>query len=342
MRTRDRESQKGLLPRMEARPLKNGGFAYRYHPVGAKPIALGRDLRAALRKVLDLTGQSSDRGTFAAYWRQYQTTPNWRRLAESTQAQYTDNWGELAKRFGKTPVATLRPKDVARYLRVERAEAPIVANREVALLSNLCNLAVEMGDIDRNPCKEVRRNPETPRTTLVEAETLRPFVAWALKQGESAVVVVSMAEFAALGGSRRAEFRTIHWPQVDEDLVRLKRAKQRGGREKREVLRRSEALDVVLARMKALPSYNPMGPVFAAPKTGNAYTDSGFKTMWGRLLQAAMAEGVIKERFTFHDLRAHYATYHKERFGTLPEMHESPATTQRVYNRAKTVGRDAL
>lgn len=57
----------------------------------------------------------------------------------------------------------IRPADIARYLRVERAEAPVRANREIALLSNLMTVAVERGDIDVNPCKQVKRNLERPR-----------------------------------------------------------------------------------------------------------------------------------------------------------------------------------
>jgi hypothetical protein len=51
-RPRDRKSSMGLLLRMEAIPRKSG-VTYRYHPVGGKPINLGHDKEAAIRKVLD-------------------------------------------------------------------------------------------------------------------------------------------------------------------------------------------------------------------------------------------------------------------------------------------------
>lgn len=219
--------------------------------------------------------------------------------------------------------------------------ASTLANREVALLSNLFNLAVEMGSIDRNPCKDVRRNKERPRTRLVEAAELAAFVEWAMKQGPSAQVLVAMAQFAALAGSRRIEFRTLHWPQVDDELVRMTRAKQRGA-EKRELVFIGAALREVLDRMRLLPGYNPMGAVFRAPKTGNPYSESGFKTMWGRLMDAALAAKVVEHRFTFHDLRAHYTTYYKKRFDTLPELHADPATTARVYERSREAKRQSL
>ncbi len=342
MRQRDRQSQMGLLPRMEARPRKNGGFTYRYHPMGGKPLNLGQDKGEAIRKVLDLNNKAGDEGQFSRLWRLYQERPEFKRLAESTKDQYRDNWKELEKVFARGIVAATKPKDIARYLRVHRASAPVVANREVALLSNLFNLAVELGDIDRNPCKEVRRNPEESRDRLVEMDEFEAFVAWALQQGPSNVVLVSMAQFAALTGNRRAEFLKLHWPQVDEQIVRLQRAKQRGRKSKRELIGVSDALQEVLDRMKAVEGYSPMGAVFRAPRTGNAYSEAGFKAMWQRLMKKALDARVIAERFTFHDLRGHYTTYFKLKFGELPELHADPKTTAGVYERSREVRRRSL
>ena len=133
-------------------------------------------------------------------------------MAQQCKSEPTPSLADL-KKFGIEPadggVITLT-RSVSLYLRVYRADAPVVTNREVALLSNLFNLAVERGDIDRNPCKEVRRNKELSRTRLDEHRELEPFVAWALQQDPSAVALVSMAQFAALAGSRRIEFRNLH------------------------------------------------------------------------------------------------------------------------------------
>lgn len=332
----------GLLPRMEARPRKDGSFTYRYHPFNGKPINLGQDKGQAIRKVLDLNNRAGDEGQFSRLWRLYQERPEFKRLAESTKAQYRDNWKELEKVFAQGVVAATKPKDIAYYLREHRASAPVVANREVALLSNLFNLAVELGDIDRNPCKEVRRNPEEARDRLVEHHEFDPFVAWALQQGPSDVVLVSMAQFAALSGNRRAEFLKLEWPKVEEEIVRLQRAKQRGRKSKREIVNVSAAMRVVLDRMMAMPGYTPEGAVFRAPRTNNAYSEAGFKSMWQRLMKKALDAKVIAERFTFHDLRGHYTTYFKLRHGELPELHASPSTTAKVYERSKTVRRDAL
>jgi integrase len=151
-----------------------------------------------------------------------------------------------------------------------------------------------------------------------------------------------MAQFAALAGNRRAEFLRLHWPQVDADLVRLQRVKQRGARVKRELVSISDRLREVLERMKARPGHNPMGPVFAAPRTGNPYSEAGFKAMWARLMAKALSDGVVAERFTFHDLRGHYTTYYKLEHGALPELHANPATTANVCERSREVRRPSL
>lgn len=340
---RDRASATGLLPRMEARPRKDGLTTYRYHPVGSKPIKLGTDKNAAIRQVLDLTGRVSDRGTVAELWRIYQQSPEWAALSDATRADYTQSSGPLLKVFGKAVAGAIKPASIRRYLRVERATAPVRANREAALLSNLMNVAVERGDIDANPCKQVRRNKESPRTKAPESPALRTFLAWAVKRGRQGVVLAGMAEFAALSGNRRVEFLDLSWTQIGPQEVRLIRAKQRGGKVTVEVLKRSVALDDLLERMRLAAADDRTGAVFPS-RSGNAYTESGFKTVWNRLVNAAVAAKIIAadERFTFHDLRAYYVTEYKARSGALPDLHANPGTTARVYDRSKEVKRGAL
>ncbi|WP_232428861.1 hypothetical protein [Burkholderia ubonensis] len=50
--------------------------------------------------------------------------------------------------------------------------------------------------------------------------------------------------------------------------------------------------------------------------------------------QSARAEE-DRKRFALHDLRAYYVTRHKAERGALPDLHANPATTARVYDRAK-------
>ena len=85
----------------------------------------------AIRKVLDLSGESSDHGTITALWREYQESRTWKELAKRT--------------------------------------APVRANREIAVLSNLMELAIRRGMLDVNPCRQIRRNKENrdPETCVL-------------------------------------------------------------------------------------------------------------------------------------------------------------------------------
>ncbi|MFO1268578.1 MAG: tyrosine-type recombinase/integrase [Rubrivivax sp.] len=149
------------------------------------------------------------------------------------------------------------------------------------------------------------------------------------------------AEFCALAGSRQAEFLQLHWPQWSETEVRLRRAKQRKGVEKVERIESSAALLELRQRLLAVARDVKLGAVFPN-RQGNPYTASGFAAMWGKLMREAVAQKIVARRFTFHDLRSHYTTQHKQQMGALPELHASSTTTARVYERSKEARRRAL
>lgn len=346
-RPRTVKQAKGLLDRMEARPRKDGLVTYRYRPVGSKPINLGTDRLKAIQQVLDMLGQGDDIGTIQRLWEQYQDTPEWKALAQGTRDDYKTCSKPLLNIFGDVRAMDIKAPHIARYLRVERKDAPVRANREAALLSNLINLAIERGEAEANPCRQVRRNPEQPRTHAVATETIAAFVGWLMGQTPQRKIIALAAEYAALAGSRKAEFLDIVRPQVDTaaGVIRTKRAKQRGGKRDQiiEEVTITPRLADLLARIDAVHQQQERDCLYLFPnRHGNHYTASGFKAMWGKLMNQALAEKVIAERFTFHDLRAYYATTHKAERGNLPDLHANPAITARVYDRNKVVKRKAL
>ncbi|WP_082727905.1 tyrosine-type recombinase/integrase [Burkholderia mayonis] len=334
----------GLLPRMEAIQRKKG-ISYRYHPVGGKPIGLGMDKIAAIRKVLDIIGAAGDAGTIGKLWREFQQTDRWKRYAPDTRKDYEQCAGPLLLRFENARAADIEAPDIARYLRIERRDAPVRANREIALLSNLIGLAIEFGEAKMNPCREVRRNEEQPRTEAPDQEDFIAFSSWLAKQGGQRAVMGMAAEYAALAGNRKIEFLDLSWPQVDLEAghIRVKRAKQRGKR-RGEVIEQIEITDplrALLDRLAALRGDRECLYVFTN-RFGTHYTRGGFKAFWGKLMVEAIEKQVIARRFTFHDLRAYHATQHKAQRGTLPDLHSNPQTTARVYDRTKIVKRKAL
>jgi integrase len=345
MRSRDRESQKGLLPRMEARIGKKA-TTYRYHVIGGKPINLGQDRDAAIRKVLDLNGTAPDSGTLAWVWGKYKESRRYLRLAEATRADYTQCWGAIEPALGAMQIARITAPIVARYVRIERQDAPVRANREKALLSNLFAHGIDLGACESNPAKQVRPNEEEPRTEAPAPAVLQAFLEWVACQTPQRRIIGLAAEYASLAGNRKAEFLDLSWPQVDEaaGVVRVKRAKQRG-RNRGEVIEEitiTPALRACLEKLKAIRPARECLYVFPT-RDNNAYSARGFKTLWQRIVLAAIKANIIgaADRFTFHDLRAFYATQHKAETGRLPDMHKNAETTARVYDRTKIVRRSA-
>jgi integrase len=344
-RKRDRFSALGLLPLMEARPWKDGRtVTYRYHPIGSKPVNLGTDKDAAIQKVVAMAKIGAESGTVKALWLAYKGSPDWSALGERTRADYEDYSVPLLAVFGDMLAADITAPMVARYLRIER-DGKVRGNREVSLLGNLITLAIERGEAEHNPCRggQVRRNKERPRTKKPETTDLAALVKFAMTKGGQWPVVVMAAEYCALAGSRKAEFLRACWSQVDEREIRLMRAKQHGGAERVETVAISPALQSLLDRLRPLAKNDKTGYLFPN-RFGNAYTDEGFASMWGKLVREALAEKVIPAdgRFTFHDLRAYYTTEHKARTGNLPDLHASPTTTAKVYERSRVAKRSAL
>lgn len=340
MKPRDRETAKGLLPRMEARTWKDGKtVTYRYHPIGGKPLNLGTDRHKAIQKVLDLNRTGDDRGTLGELWRLYQESDDWKQLGERTRDDYLQCSKPLLKVFGTARAALVKPADVNRYLRVERKAAPVRANREAALLSNLFNLAVNRGDLDANPCKQVRRNKEQPRKEAPQEDDLRALVGWLTGSSPQRKMIAHMAEFAAYSGSRRVEFLRLTRHQIDRQrgVIRVQRGKQRGA-----VVWDEIAIGEQMADLLDRLALDESKEWVFRNRHGNPYTEQGFKAMWSKLLAQALEDKTISRRFTFHDLRAFYATTHKQERGALPDMHKNPATTARIYDRSKTVKRGGL
>lgn len=334
---------------MEARPRKDGLTTYRYHPIGAKPVNLGTDRIVAIRRVLDMIGVGDDRGTINKLWEQYKESPLWLDLKPRTREDYEAYSVNLLAKFGPEFASAISAPDVARYLRRERADAPVRANREIALLGNLIGLAIERGEALANPCRggQVKRNKERPLEILPDVTDIEALVVFAAERDAAvktkigrSVVVMMAAEFAALTGARQAEFLPLAWPAFDEAEVRIERAKQRLGVKKVDRIAVSPALEALRTRLLAFQT-SPMGAVFPN-RAGNVYTADGFATMWQKLMVAAIEAGKVKQRFNFHALRAYYATQHKVETGVLPDMHASPTTTAKIYERSKTGRRKSL
>lgn len=335
---------------MEAIPLKKGTL-YRYHPVGGKPISLGHDKTAAIRAVLDLLGHNPEAGTLRNLWQQYQQhSPRWRQYASGTRTDYEQAWAQINQRLGHMRLADIDTPVVAHYVHKERAASPKRANTEKALLSVLFSYAITIGEAVSNPAKNVPLHTPEPRRPLPQQQAVSAFLHWLYTSPHrQRHVIAAMAEFAALAGNRRAEIRTLEWSAIDISArtVTTTRAKQRAGKRGTvvEPITISARLANVIQRLQTIREERGTGCVWVFPnENNNTYSDAAFKSMWQRVMREAVEAGIITaaQRFTFHSLRSLYATEHKRQHGQLPDLHANPATTASIYDRSRTVPRNAL
>jgi len=331
----------GLLPRMDARKRAKGGYTYRYLTYERKYINLGHDRAEAIRKVLEMERRAPTTGTVREMVTTYLESATFAEKSQRTQDDYLGYSKHVLRVFGDVRVEDIEPQHIARYLRVERKAAPVQANREMAFFSSCYQEGIEQGLANKNPCREVRRNTEKPRSRLPTDADIESFLRIAKGRGAGSELIGIMARFAALAGRRRIEFLTLRKDQLTDEGVEFTFAKAKPDEPTRKgIITWSSALHRVIEDAKAIkrPGKKPApSSVYVfANRRGQAYTEQGFKAMWSKIMADWLAEDRSRERFTFHDLRAYYIT-HMVQDGRNPETHANPATTKRVYDRRRVV-----
>ena len=86
-----------------------------------------------------------------------------------------------------------------------------------------------------------------------------------------------------------------------------------------------------------------MGAVFRGPKTGNPYSEAGFKAMWNRLMGKALAAKIVCGR-ALHLPRPARALHHALQAEVrYPARHaRRPGHHRQVYDRSRDVRRQSL
>ncbi|NDD14541.1 MAG: integrase, partial [Betaproteobacteria bacterium] len=169
---RPKSTNRDLPPRMirVRKQLASGktwqSFYYNGYVNGKRvKIPLGNDLNKAKRKWAELECREAppETGLMSPIFSRYEreVIP---KKAPKTQLGNLSELAMLRKVFDAAPIDAITPQHVAQYRDKRGAAAPVRANRELALLSHVFNLAREWGyTAKENPCRGVRKNRETPR-----------------------------------------------------------------------------------------------------------------------------------------------------------------------------------
>lgn len=216
-----------LPPRMIARKRKRaGGKTYTLYMYNGrdekgnrKEISLGTDLNEAKRKwaELDCSPVPVDAKLMGPLFDRYirDILP---KKAPSTQRENMLCFTQLRPVFDQAPIDAITPAAIASYR--DARSAPVRANREIALLSHVFNMAREWGVTNReNPCKGVRKNKETPRDFYAEEDV------WQAVYFAGALDLRDAMDLAYLTGQRPADVLLMGENRIRNDELYVKQGK---------------------------------------------------------------------------------------------------------------------
>jgi integrase len=273
--------------------------AYYLFPKDRKPIHLGRDYPQAMAEWVKLIDRPATMNTLTAIMDRYllEVAP---KNAPRTHRDKVRDMQLLRSVFGHMRPEEITPPDVYAYM--DGRGAPVRANREKALLSHVFSYAIRWGVAKDNPCRYVKRNPEARRERLPEPAELTAFKA------VCPPFLAVYIDIKYMTGIRKGDMLKLRLDQhFTPDGIDLRISKNG----KRMVYEWTPDLEDAVKRAKAIKRRVGSFYLFAT-RTGQPYSESGFDSIWQRYMRRALKDGVLKERFREHDIRASTASADKE------------------------------
>jgi hypothetical protein len=267
----------------------------------------------AVRRADMLNGNAVEAGTVASLvdryflWQKNLKPNDGRRKAASTLEGNKPEAKNLVKVFGAMLPEQIKTKHVYGYL-AARADngAPAKANKEIALLSAILEYARTRGELEQNPCRDIRYNPTTASTKLVEDAHLELALSEARKRGGQYHVLGLCFYVAYLTTSRPSEMRSMTRASITAEGLKIPIGKKRATQvQKYKLVQWSPALRTAVDEALSLQRTASMF-VFGNTE-GQEYSRSGWGTIWTRLMKyceaRAKAENLTFERFALKDMR---------------------------------------
>lgn len=271
---------------------------YYYYDTGTNTerryIALGTDYVEAVRKWAELEQGNARQiaaslTTFRALATRYQAEV----IPAKAPRTQKDNLAEIANLlefFDDGPLDQIAPLHIRQY-RDWRRDAPIRANREIALFSHIWNMGREWGATDRpNPCAGIRRNRETGRDTYVSDQEYQSILAHA------APPLADAMELSYLTSQRPADVLKMRETDIRDGCLEVRQGKT--GTPIRITI--TSQLAAVISRCKSRKSGTVYSTALVTGAAGKTITVNWIRQLWKR---ACTAAGITRD-VQFRDLRA--------------------------------------
>jgi integrase len=211
-------------------------------------------------------------------------------LTASTMRCYSSVAGQLKAVFCDAKVEAIRPHHIAAWLDNHSSRAR--ANLGKALLSNVLDLAVRQGMIDRNPAREISRLEIKPRTRyLTDAEFLAI-------RSEAVAVLRAAMDISFVTGARISDVLAIRVQDWTTDGLTIRQKKTK----KLQLFKRTPILEEVIDQARRIQ--RPVrGLYLLCTQKGQPYKYSTLLSWWERATTRAKVEDAH-----FHDIRSKAAT----------------------------------
>jgi hypothetical protein len=340
MRPRNTE-YRHLPPRMyqRTRKRKNGTTwtAFYYRDATGKDIPLGKDLDKARLKWAELEAKDKPgdltimKGIFDRYVRDV--------IPKKGARTQTDNLAELKQlrpTFDSAPIDSITPANIAGYR--DARTAKVRANREIALLSHVFNMAREWGLTEReNPCQGVRKNKEIPRDYYANA------VVWDAVYGMAEPELKEAMDLGYLTGQRPADVIIMRSDDTEGDYFLVTQGKTG---QKLRILMRTESGENSLGKLvREITERNVGHPskYLLINRHGKRMTKGMLRLRWDKAREKARLKAIDQgdpllaakiAGFQFRDIRPKAASEILDiGDASLLLGHSKQEITKRVYRR---------
>lgn len=284
--------------------LRRGYYTYRAHLGGGKfgkyikLCPADAPLSEVWRRFEEITAIGKTRKTVGWMIDSYLQSEQHAQKSAHTQKKYAQNAAQIkntvtkaGELFGQIDADRITPGVIRKYM---DTRPPVTANREKAFLSVCYQWCIERDYLAKNPCKDVKRNTETPDSRYITDAEYQAVYAIAPDYIRCAM------EFAYLCRMRLCEVMALKESDIKDNGLYIKRRK--GSRDNITEFNARLSAAIELSRTLPYPQARPINPTLIRGVNGTALTEEGFSTAWQRLM--VKAESLDIPRFKFHQLKA--------------------------------------
>jgi len=240
--------------------------------------------------------RAPDKNHFRFVVADYKGSREYKKLAESTRAQWGKWLDRIGDHFGELRVAQFdRPEKIRPLIRRWRnhwADTPRTADYALQVLSRVAAHAVELGRIAGNPCEGIKHLYNNDRSEIIwtDADVTH------IKRTCSAEVA-NAVDLACHTGLRLSDLIRVAWSHVGDDAIVLTTGKSSHRREA--IIPLHSALRDVLGRIPKLAT------TILTSSRRRPWTADGFGSSFNK---AKIDAGMSERDLHFNDLRGTAAT----------------------------------